>query len=106
MLISLRSHKLIVDCLEKRIAELEAERDFYRSQWTAKQGAPFTSVVVENDSTRPSAVQEAPIDANWSADDRELFDMWRLSNVGAGEDALEVWRRKHGTQAPLMALTV
>lgn len=105
MFLSLRSHKLIVECLEKRIAELERERDFYRLRWTERQGAPLSP-------DRPvetqhfASLRDAPFDAAWTPDDRDLFEAWKLANVANGEDAFDVWRRQHGTQAPLMALTV
>lgn len=123
MFISRRAHYLIVETLQQRIAELAEERNFYRSQFTRKRGVEFSARCAKQPSLFPSAVESSlvrpsadqftpsgsttPLDANWSVDDRELFQLWcRGGNVANGQDPLDAWQKKYGTQPPLMALTV
>jgi hypothetical protein len=110
MFISRKAHDLIVAELRNQIAELKAERNFYRRAWTKSRGQPFTSASSANAETslpvfeRSSPVQET-FDADWTADDRDLFQRW-AHELPASVDAEEEWKRLYGCSSPLVALTV
>jgi len=104
VLISRRTHSAIIALLEARIAELIAERDFYRSAWTERLGLKFVSSPgVTGTTSRPSE-PEAPADrpdAHWSPDDRDIFFTWAGSNVPPGENPLHAWAARYGDESPV-----
>ena len=113
MFISRQAHEQIVALLnvqladkDRQIVELKADRDFYRSAWTAKQGERFPAA----DATRPfplSRSDEVPvrIDAYWSPDDRDIFLTWASGRFPAGMNELEIldqWKGDYGDSTPSM----
>lgn len=124
MIILKSAHDLIVAMLmasanerlaakDEQIADLKAERDHYRKEWTRSRGKAFSSQPDKAEPPLPlferSSVEQSadpPIDADWTADDRYLYQDWVLRNVPEGVDAEQEWRRLHGDRPPLLELTV
>ena len=100
------AHDLIVAELRNQIANLEKERNFYRTQWTKSRGKAFTAKT-EEEQTMPlfDLPTTAPLDADWTADDRDLFRNWSVG-LPNGVNAEDEWRRLYGSQSPLIVLTV
>ncbi len=98
-----KAHELVVVELRNQITELKAERDFYRKEWTKKSGKAFTKPG-EVEQTMPLFDQPA-LDAEWTADDRDLFRDWALG-LPNGVNPEDEWKRLYGSQSPLIVLTV
>jgi hypothetical protein len=109
MILSRRAHEEIVSLLQQQIAELRAERDFWRARCvpsTAQLSELPPVISLQPPDSR--APEVPPVDAGWTIDDRELFRDWVRDpeNVRHGEDGLERWRERYGDSPPLYVLTV
>lgn len=113
MFLSRQAHEQIVALLnaqladkDRQLAELKADRDFYRSAWTAKQGERFTAAETTTPFL-PSRSDEPParIDAHWTPDDRDIFLSWANGRFPAGMNELEMlgeWKSDYGDATPSM----
>jgi hypothetical protein len=100
-----KAHELVVAELRNQIANLTSERDWYRKEWTRLRGKAFTKPS-EVEQTMPLFDQQPPaLDAEWTADDRDLFREWAVA-LPNGVNAEDEWRRLYGSQSPLIVLTV
>jgi len=103
-----KANDLVVAELRNQVANLTEERNYYRKEWTRARGKAF-SRPGEAEHTMPLFDQTPPptpaLDADWTADDRDLFRQWS-NDLPPGVNAEDEWRRLYGTQPPLIVLTV
>ena len=106
----LKAHEMVVAELRNQNVQLTKERDFYLKQWTKSRGEAFPSAKAEHSLPlfAESSVEQSapsPLDADWTADDRDLFRDWAI-RLPEGVIAEEEWKRLHGDRPPLLELTV
>lgn len=116
MLISRTAHDLIVEEirnqtdlvvaeLRNQIANLTSERDFYRRNWTKSRGQTFTKPG-EAEQSLPlfDPPTPAPLDADWTHDERMLFKDWARDLPQHVNPEAE-WESLYGRSSPLLVLT-
>ena len=104
MFISRRNHETIVSLLKDQLAEMRADRDRFRDIVLGRP-SEGTEITARPPYASRSEVTPERIDANWTADDRDVFFGWAKENVGPGLDPYQVWRERYQGASPLVALT-
>jgi hypothetical protein len=96
--LSRSSHEAICRSLQLQIAELVAERDFYRAEFLKKVGVLFPVPVVPTKVTGEPVLLNQVIErkafrldkSDWTQDDRDWYrDEWMAPQVSAGMPADE-----------------
>lgn len=100
------AHDLVVAELRVQIINLTAERDWYRRNWTKARGQAFTTKSEEEAPKMPlfDQTQPAPLDADWTPDDRQMFREWSYG-IAPHLNPEEEWERRYGRSSPLLTLT-
>jgi len=107
-------HDRVVLELNARIAELERDRDFYRSivlgeiepppPFQPRKARRSAQLLAED----AAAQSFESFDSDWSEDDHMMFNEWCGTQPEArqGVNMRKLWHAKYGSQPPIMVLSV
>lgn len=107
-------HDRVVQELNARIAELEKDRNFYRSIVLGEAEPPPAFQPRKVRRAAQSLAEDAAaqalesFDADWSEDDHVMFNEWCLAQpeVRQGVNMRKLWHAKYGSQPPILVLSV